>query len=63
MVNFTNNDLKIIKENLFYDLLNSGGIIDDEYSYNLYQLLQKLDKCNIQNSVKIDWSCFEVYIS
>lgn len=63
MVNLTNNDLKIIKENLLYELLNDGGIIDNEYSYNMYKILQKLDKYDDKNSVKVDWSCFDIYIS
>lgn len=63
MINLTNNDLKIIKENLLFELLNGGGVIDNTYSYNLYKLLQKLDKYDIQNSVKVDWSCFDVYMS
>lgn len=63
MVNLTNNDLKIIKENLLYELLNDGGIIDNEYSYNIYKILQKIDKYDSQKSVKVDWSCFDIYVS
>jgi hypothetical protein len=63
MIDLTNNDLKIIKENLLYELLNNGGIIDNEYLYNIYKLLRKLDKCDSQNFVKVDWSCFDIYIS
>lgn len=63
MIDLTNNDLKIIKENLLYELLNAGGIIDNDYLYNIYKILQKLDKYDVKKSVKVDWSCFDIYAS
>lgn len=55
----TNNDIKLIKENLLYVLLSTySGDIDTKDSGDIYRLLNKIDGYDHENTFKIDWNDF-----
>lgn len=55
----TDNDIKLIKENLLYVLLSTySRDIDTKDSGDIYRLLKKIDEYDHENTVKIDWNDF-----
>lgn len=60
-LSLTNNDVKLIKENLLYVLLSTySGDIDNKDSGDVYKLLKKIDGYDHEKAVNIDWSDFTI---